>query len=259
VRGPSVSRGHLVTTIADQPAVRATLIVTAPGVVATREMRVLLEGFDLAFVSTLMASADPEGIETAWQHADYTLAQVRTTEPDVVIQNTVAFCLNGDSKAADKLAQRITDTSGAQAVVGLTAVIQALHAVEGRSPIILTPYVDAVRRRFSQVLTTHGIEVSGWGGPTISDPASINRAPTDVVDYAEDALADHPDADSVLVCGGAWSSLGVCAAMEEKTGLPVLTSNIAQAWYARQLCGLTNKPPHARHWGNLGDSSTGPF
>lgn len=232
---------------------RATLVVTAPGVTAIGEMSRLLAGFEVTVVTTFLRSVSPEGLEEAWEHLDYTVDQVATTAPDVVVQNTVAFCLNGDPDAPDEVRRRMTSATGAPTAVGLSSTVAALREVEVRRPLVVAPYPEALEERFRDVLHRHGITVSGWAGPLITDPATIHRATADADTYVARGLAEAPAADGVLICGGGWSSLDVAARLEARLDIPVLTSNVAEAWHARRLCGVAGRPPTARHWATFAD------
>lgn len=230
---------------------RATLVVTAPGFVAIREMSKLLADFEIAIVTTYLRSVNPEGIDEAWQHLQYTIDQIATTSPDVVVQNTVAFSLDGNPSSPGELEHRLARAIGAPAAVGLLSVLAALQELGVSRPLVIAPYPEVLRDRFQDAMSRHGIALSGWQGPVIKYPAPINDAPADADAYVEQGLAAAADADGILINGGGWSSLDLAAGIEARTGLPVLTSNVAEAWHARRLCGLPDRRPVASLWRHL--------
>ncbi|MGZ5718765.1 MAG: aspartate racemase/maleate isomerase family protein, partial [Burkholderiales bacterium] len=62
-----------------------------------------------------------------------------------------------------------------------------------------------------------------------------------------EAMCKAPDADGLLLPGGAWRSLAAVPTLEEDFGKPVVTNPIAQVW---RLISKGVAPP-VRGWGRL--------
>jgi arylmalonate decarboxylase len=64
---------------------------------------------------------------------------------------------------------------------------------------------------------------------------------------AREAMRKAPDADGLLMPGGAWRSLAAVPILEEDFGKPVVTNPVAQVW---RLIALGIAPP-VKGWGRL--------
>jgi maleate cis-trans isomerase len=224
----------------------ASLIITAPGLVPARELHTLLSPVvETVITTTLLRAVSPAGIAEGWARLDYTLEQVAAASPDMVVQNTVAFALTGDPADVARLHAQISLATGAQVVVGLEAAVAALQSLGIRKPLVVAPYSRELRERFDVILRLEGIDPSAWAGPEISSPAAINAAAdTDALEYVSSALERSTTTpDAVFISGGGWPSLYLVTALETRTGLPVVTSNTAQAWMVRRLAGSRSPFP----------------
>lgn len=218
----------------------ASLIITSPGFVPWQELQTLLTSMvDTAITTSLLRSVTPEGIAEAWEQLDYTLEQVATAAPDIVVQNTVAFALTGDPTDMDNLAARIIDATGGKAVVGLKSAVNAMQSLDIRHPLMVAPYSMVLRDRFDVVMRANGIDPVGWTGPQMTTPAAINAfSSADTAGYVLLALTEQVrKPDAIFISGGGWPSLGLIGELEKKSGLPVLTSNTAQTWMVGKLTG----------------------
>jgi maleate cis-trans isomerase len=63
------------------------------------------------------------------------------------------------------------------------------------------------------------------------------QSPESVVEFA--ARACRPEADALLCSCTAWRSVEAVAALERRTGKPVVTSNQATIWTALRVLGIT--------------------
>jgi maleate cis-trans isomerase len=64
-----------------------------------------------------------------------------------------------------------------------------------------------------------------------------DQSPESVVEFA--ARACSPEADALLCSCTAWRSVEAVAALEQRTGKPVVTSNQATIWTVLRALGIT--------------------
>jgi maleate cis-trans isomerase len=226
-------------SVADAPAPVVGLMITAPGFAATRELaRLLPETLDPVVTTARLTQVSPAGIAEYWQMLDYVLDQVAAAKPSYVVQNTVVVSLTGDVADLDRLRERIVGHTSAQCIVGAQAVVDTLLDDQIRRPLVVMPYIQALRERMAAVLSYHGIEASGWIGPQMQSPGDIHRAAaSDAAEYIRAGLASADGScDGILISGGGWSSLDLIGDLEDEFSMPVLSSNIAQV---RQLAKLS--------------------
>jgi maleate cis-trans isomerase len=228
-------------TLDEQQVPVVGLIITAPGFAAVRELaRLLPETVDPVITTARLREVSPEGITEYWQMLDYVLDQVASAEPSYVVQNTVVISLTGEISDIERLRQRIADHTGAQCIVGAQAVVDTLLDDRIRHPLVVAPYVQTLRERMATVLSSNGIEASGWIGPEMRSPGDIHRTgASSAAQLIRHGMAGAgPTCDGVIISGGGWSSLDLIGELETEFSVPVLSSNIAQA---RQLAKLSGR------------------
>jgi maleate isomerase len=232
------------TSLLGKPVVG--LMITAPGFAATRELyRLLPPNLDAVVTTALLTEVSPVGIVSYWQMLDYVLDQVASAKPSYVLQNTVVIGLTGDLKDLNRLRDRIGSHTGAQVILSVQAVVDTLREDQIRHPLVVMPYMQALRDRLGAIFAANGIQASGWIGPQMRSPGDIHRGGASAVtDLIRAGVAEAgPDCDAVLISGGGWSSLDLIDPLQAELSLPVLTSNVAQA---RQLARLSGHP--LRDW-----------
>jgi arylmalonate decarboxylase len=134
----------------------------------------------------------------------------------------------------ERLAARLEGLTGTPVATTSQAVMAALRALSARKVALATPY-----RRFITDGEVAWLEAEGFGvtsavdlnmGETEQERRGINRIPPEVC-YRLGREADRPDADVLFLSCTAMASLPVVEALERDCGKPVVTSNLASAWY----------------------------
>jgi len=131
------------------------------------------------------------------------------------------------------------------------ATIAALRHVGARRIAIASRWSeqlnDALVRYFTQadldVLAITG--VGQWAKQAFS--MSIEEGVRLAFQLGREAMRRAPDADALLLAGGAWRSLAAVPILEEDFGVPVVTNPIAQVW---RLMHERIAPP-VTGWGRL--------
>lgn len=136
-----------------------------------------------------------------------------------------------------QLIARIEQAAGTPATTTATAVLAALHAVRATTLAVATPYIDAlntIERSFFEASGFRVAAISGLGCRT--DPEIGRLGPEDAVRLVSEV--DRPEADAIFVSCTNWHVLEAVDAIEQATGKPVVTSNLASAWAALRLLGI---------------------
>jgi maleate cis-trans isomerase len=135
----------------------------------------------------------------------------------------------------------IQGAAGVPAVATSPSVIEALRVFGARRISVATPYPDWNNRKLRAYLEAHGFEVLNVEGEpraAASGNQGINdQGPESVVDFASRAC--RPDADALLCSCTAWRSVEAVAALEARTGKPVVTSNQSTIWASLRVLGVT--------------------
>ncbi len=134
----------------------------------------------------------------------------------------------------------ITRAAGVPAVATTPSVVEALRAFGARRLSVATPYPEWNNERLRAYLQAQGFEVLNVDGEPRAAAAGnqgINdQPPESVVEFA--ARACRPEADALLCSCTAWRSVEAVAALEARTGKPVVTSNQATIWTALRALGV---------------------
>jgi maleate cis-trans isomerase len=140
-----------------------------------------------------------------------------------------------------EMLQVLEREAGVPAVATSPAVVEALHYLGAKKISVASPYPAWNNNKLRAYLEAVGFEVLNVDGDPVAAKTGnqgINdQDPTRVVAFA--AGVCHPDADALFCSCTAWRSMEAAAALEERTGKPVVTSNQAMVWAAFRRLGLT--------------------
>ena len=124
--------------------------------------------------------------------------------------------------------------AGVPAVATSPSVVEALRFFGARRISVATPYPEWNNRRLRAYLEAQGFEVLNVDGEPEAAAAGnqgINdQDPQSVVEFASQVC--RPEADALLCSCTAWRSVEAVAAIEARTGKPVVTSNQSTIWTA---------------------------
>ena len=134
------------------------------------------------------------------------------------------------------------------ATTPITGAKAAFRAFGAKRIAVLTPYRADVNALIANHLIDHGFEIAVFGSfleendnmVAKIDGASIRDAVLDMIQGA--------DADAVFVSCTNIRLADQVAELEERTGLPVTSSNHAMIWHGLRLAGVDDSDPR---WGKL--------
>lgn len=141
--------------------------------------------------------------------------------------------------------------TGVQADSHAEATIDAMRHLGMRRIAIASRWSDALNEKLVAYLVDAGFEVLAvtsvgqWAKQAFS--MSIEEGVKLAFQLSREAMARAPDADGLLLPGGAWRSLAAVLILEQDFGKPVVTNPIAQVW---RLIADGVAPP-VQGWGRL--------
>lgn len=220
---------------------RAGIIVPSGNPVAEPEIRAMLPAGVSALVTrlALRGSSDRElmamldGLEDATRLvAD---AGVATVVFHCTAVSTFAPELGAEIRA------RMARVSGVPAFATSDALAAAFPALGARRVALLTPYNDAVHAREIAFLANLDLEVvadANLGLETNAEMAQLS--PDDLLTWAERQMREHGGeaVDAIFLSCTALRSAGIVAALEARSGRPVVTSNQAMVWHLLRTNGV---------------------
>jgi maleate isomerase len=125
---------------------------------------------------------------------------------------------------------------GVAVVTPPLAGVSGLRALGAKRISVLTPYTVETSRPMADYFASHGFDIASFTCLGLDDDRDMARiSPTALVDLARDAMAD--DADALFISCTAVRAALAAAGIEQATGRPLVTSNLASAWSCLRLCG----------------------
>jgi arylmalonate decarboxylase len=118
------------------------------------------------------------------------------------------------------------------------AVVDGLRSFGARRIAVATAYADDVNNRLKGFLTAQGFEVlalEGFGLFGFGEPGSKSEA--DIIALGSKVCTAAPAAEGLLISCGGLRTLGVAQPLEERLGIPVVSSTQAAFWAALRLVG----------------------
>ncbi len=122
-----------------------------------------------------------------------------------------------------------TPISGAEA---------ALRALGVQRIAMLTPYVDEVNALVADYLEGRGLEVTTLASFGLDTDIQMSTVPTEAIERAVLDM-DSTGAEGVFICCTALRSVSTIAPLEQRLGLPVISSNQAMLWEMLRASGYS--------------------
>lgn len=136
--------------------------------------------------------------------------------------------------------ERIKDATGLPAVATSQALVGALHALQARQVVMLSPYTAAVDEREAAFFKLRGFEILGNAGLNCSTGREMMAITPEA--WQSFALANaHPEADTYVLSCTTVRTAEAVSPLEKALGRPVVTSNTAVAWYCMRMFAMTEE------------------
>jgi arylmalonate decarboxylase len=185
----------------------------------------------------------PEGYQPAWDGiipaADY-LAKLNV-DAIMVIGTSLTF-FRGPAEH-DRLLAELRRRTGLPVSTMSQSIIDGLREVGANRVAVATAYTEVVNNKLKELLAAAGIdalslecfELLDFGGPKHKSEGDIIELSSTAVARAKGAHAKG--ADGILISCGGLRTLEVAKPLEDRLGLPVVSSATAAFWAAMRLVG----------------------
>jgi arylmalonate decarboxylase len=192
---------------------------------------------------TGVRSLTPEGYDAAADKiipaAEYLAAQ--GVDAIMVIGTSLTFYRGPEFN--EFLIAEIGKRTGLPVSTMSTAIVEGLRKVGAKRLAVGTAYSDVDNDRLRELLTYHGFEVGSLESFGITDfgGGTIRKTEEEIIDLSAKAREDAPEADGILISCGGLRTLNVAKPLEQRFGLPVVSSTPAAFWAAMQLTGQSGR------------------
>jgi arylmalonate decarboxylase len=187
-------------------------------------------------------SLTPEGYAAAFDAipaaADHLVA--KGVDAIMVIGTSLTFYRGPE--AHDRLLEELRARTGLAVSTMSQAIVDGLREVGARRVAVATAYSDVVNERLKELLAAAGIETASlacfnileFGGPS-------RKSEADIIALSSEALGQASGAEGILISCGGLRTLGVAKPLEDRHGLPVVSSTPAAFWAAMRLVGKSGR------------------
>lgn len=143
-----------------------------------------------------------------------------------------------------QLKESITKATGLPATTMSTAIVEGLKAVGGHRLAVATAYNDEVNHRLHAFLDESGFEIlaiKGLGIERFEDRPPVTH--DELFKFTASVWKTAPKADAILISCGALKTLDLLAPLEQRCGVPVVSSLPHALWAGVRLLGLNGRAP----------------
>jgi arylmalonate decarboxylase len=180
----------------------------------------------------------PEGYQPAWDGilpaAEYLAKQ--NVDAIMVIGTSLTFFRG--PKEHDWLLAELKRRTGLPVSTMSQSIIDGLREVGASRVAVATAYTDVVNQRLKELLAAAGIETLSlecfdlldFGGPK-------HKSEAEIIELSSSAVTRAKGAEGVLISCGGLRTLEVAKPLEDRHGLPVVSSATAAFWAAMRLVG----------------------
>lgn len=139
-----------------------------------------------------------------------------------------------------RLTETVREATGLPAVTMSTAVVEGLKEVGGQRIVAATAYNSEVNGRLVVFLEEHKFDIQhidGLGLEAIDSPSAVTLE--NLIDFSARVFADAPESDAILVSCGGFRTLELLAPLEERCGVPAVSSTPHALMAGARLLGLS--------------------
>ncbi len=185
----------------------------------------------------------PETLADMQQRISATVDLILPGHPlDVVAYGcTSATMVLGESVVASEIKKVQPDT---KVTTPATAAFAAFDAFQAKRIAVLTPYRHDVNVVVREYIINAGYDVPVFGSFNQESDPIVARIDEASLVNAIVSLTEDTAVDMVFVSCTSVRLLKSAAAIEQKLGLPVTSSNHALAWHCLRLAGVTDTLSH---------------
>lgn len=183
----------------------------------------------------------PESLTRAHLEALEEATFLQDMSPDAITFNctgaSVAWGVQGDQR----LAERMTQVLGVPSSNTMVAIKRALAEVGAKKIVHVCPFADKFSSEEKASLEAAGLQVLKSVGLNFVDAKVAALMPPEEL---ASIAAQHAESsmDAILLSCANVRAFEAVAALEERLGVPVVTSNQAVLWDALRLVGWTGQP-----------------
>jgi maleate isomerase len=191
---------------------------------------------DVQFFTSRVKNVNPLTIENLRAMAPGISTTADTILPGAKLDAIIYACTSGTiAIGVERVTKLINNVRpGVPVSNPVTAALSAFQRFNAQRISILTPYTEAVNQEVAQFFASQGYDVLSISGFGFEDDTAMSYiTPQDITDAAL-ACCD-PTAELMFISCTALRASLVVDELEQRLGIPVVSSNQALVWHSLQL------------------------
>jgi arylmalonate decarboxylase len=180
----------------------------------------------------------PAGYDAAWDGIVPAARELAAKGVDAIMVIGTSLTFYRGYEAHQALLAELRRVTGLPVSTMTEAVIEGLRSVGGNRIAVATAYAEEVNNRLADFLRKSGFDVlslEAFGLTGFGD--AEKQSQQDIIDLTGKAIGNAKAADAVLISCGGLMTLDCAAPIEQRHGIPVVTSTQAAFWKALRLAG----------------------
>jgi arylmalonate decarboxylase len=192
---------------------------------------------------TGVTSLTPAGYDAAADKIVPAAQDLAAQGVDAVMVIGTSLTFYRGPQAHDDLLAELRARTGLPVSTMSQAIVDGLRAVGGERVAVATAYSEVVNDKLRELLAHHGFTVCSLESFGITDfgGGAIRKTEAEIIDLSAAARAQAPEADAILISCGGLRTLNIARPLEDRFGLPVVSSTPAAFWAAMQLVGQSGR------------------
>jgi arylmalonate decarboxylase len=207
-------------------------------------LRMYGASIDYVVVNLDLQTMTPDGY-------DAVIGDIPALAQKLVAQDVDAIMVMGTSltfyqgrEFNERLTQTIAEATGLPTSTMSNGIINGLREVGGKNIVCATAYNDEVNNRLVRFLNQHDFNVltiKGLGIEAVDDIFTVTQP--QLIDFCSEVGNAMADADAILISCGGLITLDILEPVENRTGIPAVSSTPHALYEGARLLGMDGKIP----------------
>ena len=186
----------------------------------------------------------PEGYDAAWDNIVPAAVELAKRGATAILVHGASLTFYRGHAAHEKLLAQVRAATGLPAITMSSAMVEGLRHLGVNKIGVCTAYSDEINDRLREFLAAEGFDVLALEGFDIKEfGAASKKTDEDIVELAGKVRAEAPRAESLLISCGGLRTLEAGRRVEEKHGVPVVSSTESAYWAAVRMIGENGRYP----------------
>ena len=221
---------------------RVGIVVPAGGEYVIEDFRRWMSSdIEISFFEVPLSAISSEGLKKLGDDAVEAMKEFSGENTvDLALFGCTSGSLIGGPGYDARLCRIIKENTGIPEVcTTTTSILKALRVLGARRLTICTPYPDDINEKEKAVFEAEGFIVNNMCSietPNPRNPQLVGKIPSrEVFNFAVENM--HPESDTMFISCAGMLVLDIIEELEQKLGVPVVTSNQCAVWMMGDFFG----------------------